>query len=360
MDPENPFGRNRRDTLVPERRPDDLQALDIVHAFRIEGFKGLEVAATLEKKRDAVGEKGSRNGDAILVDPTSGLLGVFDGLGGEKYADLASATASRMTKVSWDRSLASWTGDTRAIDETFRENDSDEGAEDILRGDPDFLRKAHALVVSLLRAHAAVKATGGMTTACVGCVHEQTDGTRWLLTASVGDSGAFIRHDDGTLERASREDSNLDRLKDIRGLQLPLLYRMKAEPYRPFEIPRVPHATTFIDLTNEVPDPLGTEGVIYPKMVLKRLRPGDDVLFCTDGVIDKYEKVVRNVPPESEMTEEQLDLEVFARAAGNGDTLEERLERLRITASFRRAYKEVDDIAIVGIHVPKRLKGRGK
>jgi serine/threonine protein phosphatase PrpC len=66
-------------------------------------------------------------------------------------------------------------------------------------------------------------------------------------------------------------------------------------------------------------------------------------MFCTDGVVDKYEDPQTG---ETDLAELRLDLE-------NGNTPEERLNNLRTLAKFRTTYKHDDDIAIVMARIEK-------
>ncbi|MCR4311402.1 MAG: hypothetical protein NUV54_02445, partial [Candidatus Taylorbacteria bacterium] len=71
------------DDLLETREPGELQEPDVVEAFEIKGFPGLEVVATLEaknaRKKDKEMGKQNRNQDNIIADPETGLLGVLDG-----------------------------------------------------------------------------------------------------------------------------------------------------------------------------------------------------------------------------------------------------------------------------------------
>ncbi|MBU1348994.1 SpoIIE family protein phosphatase [Patescibacteria group bacterium] len=349
MHPENPFLPDAPEAA--SERPKDLQAFDVVETFEVAGFDSLEVATTMEKGHDAEGEKDSRNGDAILADAKTGLLGVFDGLGGQKHADRASQAASLMLASSWKRALTSWNGKTDLIEEALTPL-SDMETLPWLRQDSAFARKAHAMLVGLEWAHASATGTGGMTTACVGFVHTSEDGARRLVTANVGDSGAFILRSGGGVERASPDESILGYLLAVGAIDLPLLYRLKKEPDTAIEVPSLGRKDSYYDMANTVIRPLGGPDSVRPRITVKTLLPDDVVIFCTDGVIDKYENVISEIPPEREMREEQMDLGGFESAAAEL-TVMERVESLRKDAAERVAYKITDDIGIVGIRVLK-------
>jgi hypothetical protein len=99
---------------------------------------------------------------------------------------------------------------------------------------------------------------------------------------------------------------------------------------------------------------------ILPLLTVRRVRSGDEILFCTDGIIDKYENVVTEIPPEEQMTADQLDTQTFGEDASDGETFLERVDNLRIHAGFRQAYKITDDSAIVGVKIPEDLNKEEK
>ncbi|MFH1078052.1 MAG: protein phosphatase 2C domain-containing protein [Patescibacteria group bacterium] len=331
-----------------------FQNMDVVTAREIHGFEGLDVAVTLEKKNENKG--GGRNQDMIIADPHTGLVGVFDGLGATVNPDDASDLASDLLVPSFQEDLQRTDDPSPDIIHYIVETVPDTDAQDLLLQDEALTRKAVALYAALMRAQDRLLERKLMTTACVGFVHVAEDGTRWAMVGNVGDSGAFIRGRDGSLRRITDEGSLLNRLIDLNLLTVEDLYRLKTNLDEKKDVNGKGY--DYLELSNTVMEPLGSETGIYPTFSLVRMEPGEDLLFCTDGVIDKYERLVTEMPPPEERTLDQMDLVEMSHDAGDGDTLEQRLDSLRVGAIFRRAYKYDDDIAIVGVHIPEGLKER--
>ncbi|MFH1621185.1 MAG: hypothetical protein ABIB04_03810 [Patescibacteria group bacterium] len=137
-----------------------------------------------------------------------------------------------------------------------------------------------------------------------------------------------------------------------------MLYKMKLDPARRYYLSKIEKEASYFDLSYSMSRPLGLESEVFaprldPRLTIRKLKPGDLIIFCTDGVIDKYEKEIDYIPTPEDMTTEQLDLKTFIEDMTDGYTLTERLNNLRIHAGFRRnKYKQEDDGAIVGVKLP--------
>lgn len=360
----------------PRRRPEGIyQKDDISDAREVFGFAGLEVALTLEKKtrNDPVSPL---NQDNILADPPTGLLGVFDGVGGSSNGAGASRTAERSVIQHYETGLRKADDletrvlkllllaelNQRARDQSFRADEprehvrermtaAQELADTIFAIDPAMGRKAWALVDSFRMSSADVRTTKGETTACAGFIHTTSDGGRWAVVANLGDSGAIIRHADGSMEQMTEEDSIINRFLDSGSLTLEDLYAMKREPDKKFPTEFGPKS--YFQLSVAIATALGAGSYVPPSLSIRKLESGEELLFCTDGVIDKFEKMVDASTDQNDFQKEQTDFEAFSRAASKGEDLAGRLDRLRATASALRAYKLVDDIAIVAARVPE-------
>ena len=77
-----------------------------------------------------------------------------------------------------------------------------------------------------------------------------------------------------------------------------------------------------------------------PSLMVRRLEPGDALVFATDGVIDKFEGA-----------DDETDLEALAETYNGGKTPTERLDALRKEAKKRKTYKSDDDIGLVSVEV---------
>jgi serine/threonine protein phosphatase PrpC len=361
------------------RQPGELQEAAVVPAFEVNGFKKTEVAVTLEKKdeRKDLPEDSAemRNQDNVIADPESGLLGVLDGLGGEGKGDLASKSAERAIPESYKRALKrnlalspadvqrqlvehqlAKLGATDIGVVTKQRKDLTAMAEHLLSFDPVMARKSLSLLESFRDAHEAVLESGGKTTACAGFIHEAKDGKRWLVAASVGDSGAYLRRANGEVVPLTKEDSLLNCLQDAGFLSPDLLTQMKGEPDKDFSIPISERLAVALGADADVAKQLAKTGITYtyhkmkasmvaslgsklslPSLTFVPLKTGDEVYFGTDGLVDKFED------PKTEET----DLGALSKEASRGKTLVERVNALREAAKKRKTYKKDDDVAIV-------------
>lgn len=398
----NPFGERpslskinliRREKEPIRERPvlplENLQAKDVVDALEVPGFLRLQVVATLERDPFYALKTDTHNQDCVLADSKSKLLGVFDGIGGVPFSSRSSRFAAQAIPKHFEAALSrarsvndlvvlgsltkllrrrpegmGWFSPTekeRALKQT------EKLAEQLHERDPELLRKAHALVTAINFANEDIENLSknpdesrrpGLTTACVGFVHTTPDARRYAVVTNVGDSGAFIRRANGNLEPLTQEDSMIRHLIQAGHLSLPGLYAMKSEPLKKFPIAvGVENGKTIYESKNYYLLSVETTGYLgsdhtTPSLAMTELFPGDELIFCTDGVIDKFERVITTVPPESEMEENQTDFTTFTRAASSGATFRERINELRQDAALRTAYKQSDDIAIVAARVP--------
>lgn len=382
------------DDLIPDRAPGELQAPDVITAEEMPGFEEAAVHFTLEKKREGKMFH-KKNQDNILVDPETGLMGVMDGLGGMGNGDIASMVGEQVLPEEYAQALAkatayrterlkklllqSQTGKIRGLpDEERRLKEAERMVDAVIRTDPELAKKALALILALSETNGAVADAGGMTTACVGLIHRAANGKRYAIIANIGDSAAYVRRASGRLERLTHEDSAYESLTRhgilIDGLPLkdhidlhrdPLTD--KVDPRLNIPIPLTPESCralgygpgeyearkalgdthinwTYADLMVTVLDSLGGSVPPIPSLEIVEVREGDELMFCTDGLVDKYES------PRTGET----DLDELAQDMETGNTPEERLDNLRTLAKHRKTYKHDDDIAIVTAKLRKK------
>jgi serine/threonine protein phosphatase PrpC len=324
--------------------------------------------ATLEKKNTSKKNK-EPNQDNIIADPETGILGVLDGLGGEGHGDLASKSAERFlpenfkTAIKKNDRLAPAELQAnivehqinrltqRGITDFKKWNALDKKTTQMLEAaaerDPVILQKAWALVEALHMTNKNVTETGGFTTACTGLIHQASDGSRWVIATNIGDSGAFIRKKDGAIARLTEEDSLFDLKKSKlekttvtgqNGQPISLLQAMKDTPRLKFAIPGLAQKMSYVELKVMTLGVLGDEKHNEPSLVLRQIEPGDEIIFATDGIIDKFED-----PKTDETDFFALELE-----AARGANLKERTTNLRQEAKQRKAsYKKEDDATLV-------------
>lgn len=371
--------------LSPEdliREPGELQEHDVETAFEIQGFEGLDVAATLEKKDERKGKEKDRNQDNVIVDPETGLLGVLDGLGGEGHGDLASRSAERAIPEAYKTALAETSkrktndvvgdivkhqlariGEADPMTTLKRKKELTDMVEAVAEKDPAMAKRALALLESFRIANSAVQETGGKTTACVGFIHKTPNGERWAVVANVGDSAAYKRRKNGEMVPLTQEDSLLNTMIASGQISPETLARMKTDPNAKENFPitlelvqaagagqkeydqLIANGTTHLPLSYKkikaaMVASLGTERS-EPSLSIRRLDVGDELLIGTDGLVDKFE----------DPATEETNLQELSRSTLRGKTQTERLNNLRADAKKRTTYKKDDDIAIVAATV---------
>jgi len=376
------------DELIEVREPGELQEPDVVEAFEVEGFKGLDVAVTLEAKNERKKNPENRNQDNIIADPETGLLGVLDGLGGETHGDLASKTAEEkmpghfaetMKKLAkedpsaiGDRLVEQQLAHLGITDiglQTAARKQLTDMVENAMTKDPEMGRKALALIEAMKATSADVAETKGKTTATVGFVHETPDGSRWAVVANIGDSGAFKRRENGEMVPLTKEDSLYNAMVNSGAVTPEILDEMKYNPDKAVSVPVSldqfktlgGDEPTYKKLKGTMPisykkmkavmiTALGQKNV-EPSLAIRKLEPGDELVLATDGVIDKFENQLS----------EETELDELASALSMGTNMTDRLNAFRRISKERTTYKKDDDIAIVSARVPKRaMKNQNK
>lgn len=353
--------------MAERRKFENLQDKDVVEAFEVPGFAGLDIVATLEKKEERKGKAENKNEDNLIIDPETGLVGVLDGLGGEGKGDLASKAAERAIPEAF-KALAPEIGkmdgseiQKRLVEQQLAKLGNPElrpqvteMIEGILSSDPKIGKKALALVEAVRAANAAVKETGGKTTATVGMVHEAPDGKRYAIVAGLGDSPAFKRRANGEVVQIIEEDSALNGLTRAGFLKPEMLAEMKQDPDKKIDIPlnltviqalgggeeqlkqfeakgvkSIP--MNYKGLKRAMVASLGSE-VFEPTLAVRRLDEGDELIIGTD-IFDNFE-------------DQKTDTMDGARinASMQGKTQKERLNNLRKAS---KVGAKDDDAAIV-------------
>lgn len=356
----------------------EIQSKDVVPAFEIQGFDGLEVTATLEKKSERKGKE-AKNEDNVILDPETGLMGVLDGLGGEGSGDKASMSAERNLPAHFKKGAEAMQKKgvaevvkglvesqmTRVSESPADRERVTKQMEDIMVLDPKMGRKALLLLEAMKATNEDVKDSKGKTTACVGFIHKAPNGESYAVVANIGDSAAYKRRKDGSLVELTKEDSLLNVLQSSGSLTPELFQKMKASPKEKMPIPlslELVQAAgggkadfekmqannikslpmSYEKLKKSMVGALGSSGM-EAALTVRRLDPGDELIMVTDGVADYFE----------DMSSETLDTKALADALEDSGTGTERLNYLRETAKRRSqqaeyAHKaEGDDIAII-------------
>lgn len=368
-----------------KRNPQEKQKLDVVKAFEIHGFEGLSVAATMEKKDPPVYVEDQNtdaipNQDNILADPNTGLMGVFDGVGGTRAGHLASQRAERVLPGEYEAAQAEIakldaahvaaeladrqrkklrTLSTRL--DAKKETELQKYVERIMKHDAELGRNALALLRGIEKANEYVRNTGSETTACVGFVHTSPDGTRWAVTSNIGDSRPFIRKKSGDIVMLNEEDSLMNFWRRSGHLPDELLPLMRKDPDKDFLLQpseetlqrmglskeliakyrKHGYPINYNELQGEITNSLGGP-YPYASLEITRLESGDELFFATDGLFDKIVDVATD----------ELDMIELSYASGRGKTFPDRLNNLRSAAkNATGTYKQDDDIAIVAARI---------
>lgn len=231
-----------------------------------------------------------RNEDSFLVDPTSGLMAVFDGVGGSAAGEIASQTAELATRQRWKEIKSHHV-------HNYRPRCLLENCEQI-----DFC----ALLQQLLEyADEQVRTDGAhlagtsdlATTVAIGALCRHSTGLQ-LFYAHVGDSRVYLLPEHGALRRLTVDDGLLGRLVENQ--------MMNEEDARRIDQAMYSNELTDLELSyfrhrGGITQALG--GPLRPNIHLAStpVAVGDRVLLCTDGIHDnltdeEIEKILRHTP----------------------------------------------------------------
>ncbi len=165
------------------------------------------------------------------------LLLVCDGMGGAAAGDLAARIAADAIK---QQLVGAGSAVTEAPGESLK----------------SAVTGANGAVLAEAKAHPA---TRGMGTTCTAAIVLPDR----LIVAQVGDSRAYLLRD-GRLQRLTRDQTMADEMVRIGAL-------------RPEDVRTYPHRNVLLQA-------VGTQSTIQPKESEVRLRRGDRILLCSDGL----------------------------------------------------------------------------
>ncbi|GCE12140.1 PP2C family protein-serine/threonine phosphatase [Tengunoibacter tsumagoiensis] len=239
-----------------------------------------------------------RNEDSILIDETSGLVAVFDGVGGSAAAEIASQTAARSTINGWRKLLRQFMPRKRKLLGLI---------EDCQRHD------LRAILEHLMtEAHEQVRTNGAeragtddlaTTVAMAAFCRNPEMNSYSLFYGHVGDSRVYLlpARDQNNLERLTSDDGLLSRLVEIQTLNEFHAFRIdqatRAEDLSDIEY-------SYFRMRGGITQALGASLPPVVHTGRTTVFPGDRILLCTDGIHDnltdeEIKETLRNSPRSS-------------------------------------------------------------
>lgn len=237
----------------------------------------------------------TRNEDSLLVDSTTGLAGVFDGVGGSAAGEIASQTAARATLQGWQE----------FVRQQQRGRKNYKMLENCDRRDLGAI-----LCKLILQADEQVRTEGAQragtddlatTVALVSfCWHPHA--RAYMMTyAHVGDSRIYLVRGQEPMKRLTDDDGFLTKLVENQILNevhaLRIDQAVSVEQLSDIEY-------SYFRLRSGITQALGAS--LPPAIHLDKapIYPGDRIVLCTDGIHDnlldeEIEAVVRNSPRTS-------------------------------------------------------------
>jgi len=233
-----------------------------------------------------------RNEDSTLIDEQTGLVAVFDGVGGSAAAEIASQTAARATLEGWKRILMQH---QRRHKVYTMLNDYDQ-------------RDLCAMLEKLiLDADEQVRIEGAQragtddlaTTVALAAFCKRPEVREYtMVSAHVGDSRIYLLRGQEKLQRVTDDD----------GLLTKLVENQVVDEFHAYQIDQAIQASQLSDidyryfrLRGGITQAIG--GPIPPTVHINKtlIYPGDRILLCTDGIHDnltdeEIEDILRNTP----------------------------------------------------------------
>ncbi len=218
-----------------------------------------------------------RNEDSLIVDERSGLVAVFDGVGGSAAGEIASQTAARAARNCWKRALQQ-VQKGRKI-QTYLESSDDADL-------PAILQQIIETANELVRTEGAQRAgTDDLATTVALAAFRREPSLRGysMVYAHVGDSRIYLLRENEPLKRLTNDDGLLGRLVENQIISeedaLRIDQAMLASELSDIEF-------SYFRLRGGITQALGSPlaPVIHVDQVT--IYPGDRILLCTDGIHD--------------------------------------------------------------------------
>jgi PPM family protein phosphatase len=236
-----------------------------------------------------------RNEDSILVDEATGLVAVFDGVGGSAAGEIASQTAARAAQQAWSRILQHRQKGRKI--HTFLEQCDIQELCSLLQ---HMVREADERV----RTEGARRAgTDDLATTVAMAAFCQQPGSNnyTMVHAHVGDSRIYLLREQEHLKRLTNDDGLLAKLVENQIISIEDALRidqaMRTDQLSDTEF-------SYFRLRGGITQALG--GPLPPTVHTNQVTvyPGDRILLCTDGIHDnlvdeEIEQIMRISPRTS-------------------------------------------------------------
>ncbi len=234
----------------------------------------------------------TRNEDSILVDELTGLVAVFDGVGGSAAAEIASQTGVRAALESW-RSVLMQDRQRRKIYTRLQKCEQF-----------DLCKILEELI---LEADEQVRTDGAQragtddlaTTVALAAFCQPTESRNYTMVyAHVGDSRIYLLRRQETLRRLTSDDGLLTKLIENQILNEAHALRID-QAMRANQLTDIDYR--YFRLRGGITQALG--GPLPPTVHTDtvNVEPGDRILLCTDGIHDnltdeEIEQIMRSTP----------------------------------------------------------------
>lgn len=235
-----------------------------------------------------------RNEDSYLIEKYSGIVAVFDGVGGSAAGEIASRTAERAARLGWRQALRQIRKGRHA--RSFLENCNNIDLCTLLQ---HLLENTDEMVRTEGAQQAGTDDLATTVALAALCQHHNNEYT--MVYAHVGDSRVYLLPEHGRLRRLTTDDGLLGRLVENQMVSeedaLHIDQAMHASELSDLEF-------SYFRLRGGITQALG--GPLPPTIHIDQtsVAVGDRILLCTDGIHDnltddEIEMILRNAPRDT-------------------------------------------------------------